>query len=65
MGVGQFLSEEHPIMYVLTEQGSSSSVVSVKINYLITQGPKIQYLFTGNFEIGKANQFIDLFHLRD
>jgi hypothetical protein len=65
MGVGQFLSEEHPTTYVLTEQGSSSSVVSVKINYLITEGPKIQYLFTGNFKIGKVNQFIDPFHLRD
>jgi hypothetical protein len=65
MGVGKFLSDEHPIMYVLTEQGSSSSTVSVKINYLITEGPKIQYLFIGNFKIGKVNQFIDLFHLRD
>lgn len=44
-------------MYVLTEKGSSSSVVSVKINYLITQGQKIYHLFFRKFKIGKANQF--------
>ena len=55
------MSEEHPITYVLTEQGTSSNVVSVKIDYLIIEGPKIHYLFIGKFKLGKVNQFIDLF----
>jgi len=61
LGFGQFLSEEHPITYVLTEQGTSSNVVSVKIDYLIIEGPKMHYLFIGMFTIGKANQFTDPF----
>jgi len=48
-------------MYVLTEQGTSSNVVTVKIDYLIIEGPKIHYLFIGKFKIGKANSLTFLF----